>query len=117
MRFISLRSTEGQELFLIDDARALEKEPRWALLRSLQVAGFLLQITGVNSVEDDFEIRAWKVRTERGDRSFQTELECWPRPSPGGGHLIEDVAGDVFYIPPLESMDAESRRLLWPYVD
>ncbi len=115
-RFISLRDDDNLELHLIEDVQELGADARFALLRALEVSGFFLEIVTVESIEEDFEIRVWKVHTRRGPRSFQTELDAWPHPSPGGGHLISDVAGDVFLIPPLESLDRTSRRHLWPYV-
>jgi hypothetical protein len=33
-----------------------------------------------------------------------------------GGYLVRDLAGDLFRIPPLESLDERSRALLWAYV-
>ncbi len=115
-RFISLRDEANTELSLIDDAETLEPDTRAALLRALEVSGFFLEIVEVDSIEEDFEIRVWKVKTRRGPRSFQTELDAWPYPSPGGGHLISDVAGDVFFIPPLPTLDEASQKQLWPYV-
>ena len=32
------------------------------------------------------------------DRTFQTRLDHWPCELPGGGLLIRDVAGDLYYI-------------------
>lgn len=116
-KYISLRDAAQNELYLVRDARLLEGNARRALRHALDVVGFVLEVVGVDAIEADFEIRSWRVRTRRGPRSFQTELDAWPRPCPGGGYLIEDVAGDVFFIPPLSTLDAESRRHLWPYVE
>ncbi len=116
-RYISLRDFEGRELCLVVDSGTLEAASRWALYQALKVAGFRLEVTAVLSIEDDFEMRVWKVRTRGGERSFQTELDVWPQAAPGGGHVIEDIAGDVFFIPPLQSLDARSRKRLWPYVE
>jgi hypothetical protein len=116
-RFISLRDAQNHEVALIDSLDQLDAGSRVALERALAVARFVLQITAVFEIDEDYEIRAWKVRTAHGVRSFQTALDTWPRRAAGGGHLIEDVAGDVYLIPPLDQLDPVSRKLLWPYVD
>jgi len=116
-QFVSLRDAGNLELALVERVQELPPTSRKALLDALRHAGFLLEVTSVVSVEEDFEIRAWKVITTCGARSFQTERDSWPHAAPGGGHMIADVAGDVFFIPPIGMLDARSRKLLWPYVD
>ena len=116
-RFISLRDAQNHEVALVESLDQLDSASRAALERALAVARFVLRVTAVLGIEEDYEIRAWKVKTANGIRSFQTPLDAWPRRAPGGGHLIEDVAGDVYLVPPLEQLDPVSRKLLWPYVD
>ena len=62
-------------------------------------AGFVFEVTRVNEVEEEVEIRHWQVETRQGTRSFQTRLDDWPRALPGGGFLIRDVAGDLYRLP------------------
>ena len=80
-------------------------------------AGFVLCITRVTSIEEDFEIRSWQVQTEQGARSFQTLLDAWPHSTPKGDLVIEDVAGDLYLFPPLDRLDPKSKQLLWPFID
>jgi hypothetical protein len=68
-------------------------------------------------VEEDFELRCFKVETPQGPRAFQTALDAWPRETPDGGLLIEDVAGDVFRIEDPATLDPRSRELVWELVD
>ena len=56
-----------------------------------------------------------KLRSDIG--RFQTRLDAWPRRVPGGGVLIRDVAGDLYYVADPESLDKRSRDLLWVFVD
>ena len=88
-----------------------------ALAEALLEAGFVLEVVEVLEIEEDVEIRRWKVRTRQGLRSFQTALDAWPRDAPTGGLLIEDVAGDLFRIPPQEDLDAKSRKRVWAFLD
>lgn len=116
-RYISLRDDENVEVALVEDPERLDRESRLALESALAAAGFVLEVTRVHSIEEEIEIRAWKVETRQGPRSFQTRLDDWPRVLPGGGVLIRDVAGDLYHVPAPERMDRKSRELLWAFVD
>ena len=117
MSFISLRNDDDDELAFIADPDSLDEASRAALAEALHAAGFVLAVTRVMEVEEDFEIRRWKVETVQGPRSFQTALDAWPRLTPGGELIIEDVCGDLFSFPAKENLDEKSRRLLWAFTD
>ena len=116
-RFISLRDAGDREFALVAEPRALDAESRAALEAALAAAGFVFVITAVTEIEEEVEIRTWRVATRQGARTFQTRLDEWPRPLPGGGLLIRDVAGDLYRIDDLAALDAKSLELLWAYVD
>lgn len=117
MSFISLRNDDDDELAFIADPDSLGETSRAALARALHAAGFVLAVTKVLEVEEDFEIRHWKVETVQGPRSFQTALDAWPRLTPSGELVIEDISGDLFCFPPKEALDERSRTLLWAFTD
>ncbi len=116
-RYISLRGDDHREVALVKDLGALSPESRQALETAMAEAGFMFEVTRVREVEEEVEIRHWTVETRQGPRTFQTRLDDWPRALPGGGFLIRDVAGDLYRLPEPESMDPESRELLWAFVD
>ena len=116
-RFISLRDAGDREFALVAEPRALDAESRAALEAALEAAGFVFVVTAVTEIEEEVEIRTWRVATRQGARTFQTRLDEWPRPLPGGGLLIRDVAGDLYRIDDLAALDAKSLELLWAYVD
>jgi hypothetical protein len=116
-RFISLRDTGDREFALVAEPRELDAESRAALVAALEAAGFVFVVTAVTAIEEEVEIRTWRVATRQGARTFQTRLDEWPRSLPGGGLLIRDVAGDLYRIDNLATLDAGSRQLLWAYVD
>ena len=116
-RYLSLRDGEDEEVALIHDLAELGPNSRHALAESLIEAGFLLQVEGVEKVEEEIEIRTFRVRTRQGVRSFQTLRDEWPRQMPGGGLLIRDVVGDLYFVPSPTSLDEKSRKLLWPFLD
>ncbi|MHC4915232.1 MAG: DUF1854 domain-containing protein [Planctomycetota bacterium] len=114
-RWISLRDEEEKELALIEDVRDLDRTSRAALVRALDEAAFMLVVESVEEVEEEFELRRWRVNTRQGERSFQTRLDDWPRGTPGGGLLIRDLSGDLYFVPDVAEMNEQSRRLLWAF--
>ncbi len=115
--YVSLRDNEEEEIALVRELAELEPASREALELALAEAGFVMEIQEIFAIDEEIEIRNWKVGTCRGKRSFQTPRDEWPREVPGGGLIIRDVSGDLFYVPDPESLDAASLRLLWPFVD
>ena len=116
-RFVSLRSDDDDEIALIRDTSELDDASRAALERSLVEAGFVLEVEGIENIDEEIEIRTWKVRTRQGERWFQTPRDEWPREAPGGGLLIRDVSGDLFYLREPDGLDPKSARLLWAFID
>ena len=115
-RFVSLRDDEEEEVALVRDLAELEADSRQALERALAEAGFVIEVEGVEEVEDEIEIRHFRVRTEHGERSFQTLRDEWPRTMPGGALLIVDVSGDLYRVADPEALDKKSRKRLAAFV-
>jgi hypothetical protein len=116
-RFVSLRDDEEREFALVRDPAELEPASCRALEEAMVAAGFVFEIIRVMAIEEEVEIRHWRVETRQGSRSFQTRLDAWPRLLPPGGLLIRDVAGDLYYVADPAALDKQSRALLWAFVD
>jgi len=116
-RFLSLRNNENEEFALVRGLDELSGESRRALEGAVAEAGFVLEVTRITAVEEEIEIRTWKVETRQGPRSFQTRLDDWPTDVPGGGIVIRDVAGDLYHVANPAKMDERSRKWLWAFVD
>ena len=116
-RFVSLRDFDDEEIGFVRDVSDLDAVSRPALEQALIEAGFVLEIARISSIEEEVEIRSWRVDTLAGPRSFQTARDEWPRELPGGGLLIRDVAGDLFFVREPTKLDEESQDLLWAYAD
>ena len=116
-RHLSLRDEDDEEVALVEDPATLAPESRRALEQGLADAGFVLEVVRVLSIDEEVEIRQWKVETKHGPRSFQTHLDDWPRTLPLGGLLIRDVAGDLYLLAAPGEMDRRSKELLWAFVD
>jgi hypothetical protein len=115
-RFLSLRDGED-EFALVGHPSDLDPHSRRLLEEGLAEAGFVFRVTRVLEIEEEVEIRHWRVDTAQGTRSFQTRLDDWPRQLPHRGLLVRDVAGDLYLLAAPEEMDRKSRELLWALVD
>ena len=116
-QFLSLRDTENEEFALVRSIDDLEPASRRVLEGAIAEAGFVLDIRSIDEVEEEIEIRSWKVETRQGPRTFQTRLDDWPMDVPGGGIVIRDVAGDLYHVADPDALDARSRTWLWAFVD
>lgn len=116
-RHLSLRDGDEEEFALVRDPAELDPASREALEAALAVAGFVFEVTRVLEIEEEVEIRHWKVETRQGGRTFQTRLDDWPRMLPHGGLLIRDVGGDLYHLDRPAALDRASRALLWAFVD
>jgi len=115
-RFLSLRDRENREVAMVRSLNDLCADSREALEGALLEAGFVLRVTRIVDVDEEVEIRTWRVETEQGPRSFQTRLDDWPWEVPGGGIVIRDVAGDLYHVADPEGLDEKSRAWLWAFV-
>ncbi|MEM0967633.1 MAG: DUF1854 domain-containing protein, partial [Verrucomicrobiota bacterium] len=78
-RHLSLRDEKNEEVAFVEDRSQLDEHSAHALNEALAAGGFAFEVTGIESIKPDFELRTWKVKTESGDRVFQTALDSWPR--------------------------------------
>jgi hypothetical protein len=116
-RYLSLRSADGQEQAFVIDAGELDRASREAVEATLARSSFVLEIVRILAVEEDFELRSWRVETAHGPRTFQTPLDGWPRELDAGGLVVEDVYGDLYRVSDPDRLDPKSKRLLWAFVD
>lgn len=116
-RHLSLRDDEEREVALVRDPAELDAASRGALERALVEAGFVFDVVRVLDIEEEIELRYWRVETRQGLRAFQTRLDDWPRGLPHGGFLVRDVTGDLYRLPEPDGLDRTSRALLWAFVD
>jgi hypothetical protein len=113
----SIRDADDAELALVRTLDDLDEESRHAMESALAEAGFVFELEAITEITEEFEIFNWRARTRQGERTFQTKRDEWPRPVPGGGLLIRDVAGDLYHIGSPDTLDAESGKLLWAFRD
>jgi hypothetical protein len=115
--YISLRNEAGAEVGFIHSAAELDHSSRTALEMTLRQTRFVFEVTGIEQVEDEFELRTWSVKTHQGPRSFQTKLDEWPRTLENGGVIIRDLSGDLYQIKDPTALDPASQKLVWAYME
>ena len=115
--FLSLRDSGGEEVAFLPSLAGLATEAREAVATALKASRFTLEITAIESVRTDFELRVWKVVTLHGKRTFQTRLEEWPMELPDQSIIIRDLAGDLYHIPDPKRLDRKSYTRLWAFIE
>ncbi len=118
--YISLRRVgekDDSEVALVPRLEDLDSESRRALERVLGEAGFMLEVTAIEAIERDFELRTWKVQTQQGPRRFQTKLEDWPIRLPSQGIVLRDLGGDLYHISDPQGLDKKSFQKIWAFLD
>jgi uncharacterized protein DUF1854 len=113
--YISLRNEAGMEVGFIDSTAELDDSSRTALETTLRQTRFVFEVTAIEKVEDEFELRTWLVTTHQGPRSFQTKLDDWPRTLENGGIIIRDLSGDLYHIEDPTALDSASQKLIWAF--
>ncbi len=116
-QFFSLRDAEDNEVAFVADADDLDVPSREALRLAAQQTRFVFDVNRVVAIEQEHELRLWRVETAQGARRFQTKLDDWPRPVGRDAWLVRDVSGDLYLLRDLAAMDAASRQLLSAYID
>lgn len=108
--FVSLRTSEGKELALIDDLAALSPEQQSLLRARLDRSTFIPRITRVLEVDVQFGYQQWRVDTDRGPIAFRVQEREDIRFLADGRFTVKDADGSLYELPPLESLDESSRR-------
>ena len=100
--YYSLLDSEGLEIELFENFDHLTQNERSLLEQYLNSKSYKCMIIGIHSIEEDFGLRNFKVKTNMGDRTFQMPLDEWPKESRNGQILFEDVFGEKFILERLE---------------
>jgi hypothetical protein len=109
-QFISIRSSEGKELLLIDDLTSIRAEQRALIEQMLSNTNFVPQIQKVLEVDVRFGYQQWNVQTDRGPANFRVQEREDIRFLSDGRFRIKDADGNVYEMPSLEKLDEASRK-------
>ncbi len=116
-KFISLRDNKGQERLFITDLSHLPTEIRITLEEELQKRNFVPHIITIYKLEEKKGLFAWEVDTNAGLRSFFTNKQEQLRTTTTVSLIIKDINNDLYQIQNLQTLDYNSTKLLWIYLD
>lgn len=114
--FISIRSSDGKELLLIESLARLPENLRVTIQRTLEASVFIPRITRVEHVDDRFGHQEWSVQTDRGPRTFRVQEREDIRFLPDGRYSLRDADGNIYELPPRQQLDDHSRKALEPLI-
>ncbi len=114
--FVSIRSSEGKELLLIEDVQALEPALRQRIGEYVSGTVLIPRIERILSIDVRFGFQQWVVQTDRGRAEFRVQEREDIRFHPDGRFSVRDAEGSIYELPPLSALDDSSRRALEPLI-
>jgi hypothetical protein len=107
---VSIRSSEGKELVLIERLDALEASLRNRINTWLDRHSFIPRISRINQVDVRFGFQQWDVQTDRGPARFRVQEREDIRFLSDGRFSIKDADGNVYELMSLDQLDTASRK-------
>jgi hypothetical protein len=112
-RYVVLKEVDGDEIGMVPDISALDRDSRKVLRDALERAYFIPEITAILDVQARFHVPEWTVETNRGRRSFELRsARSDIRTFDDGRILIRDADGNRYLIMDPRALDLRSRALL-----
>ena len=115
-QFISIRSSDGKELLLIESLAGLAPDLRRTIEQQLAETILIPRITRVEEIDVRFGFQEWHVQTDRGPVQFRVQEREDIRFLPDGRYSIRDAEGQVYELPPRQTLDEHSRKALEPLI-
>ena len=109
-QFISIRSSDGKELVLVERLSNLPRAQREIISRWLESHSFIPRITRVFKVDVRFGYQQWTVETDRGPAEFRVQEREDIRFLHDGRFSVKDANGNVYELMSLEKLDDASRH-------
>src|SRR3954462_1784500 len=113
-RFVSIRSSEGKELVLIEDVARLDASLRELIGEYLTGSVFIPKITRIEAIDVRFGFQEWRVQTDRGPIEFRVQEREDIRFLPDGRYSVKDADGNVYELRAMKQLDEHSRKALEP---
>ncbi len=110
--FFSVLDKEAKEIELIESLSHLNVSDRFVVDEYLNFRGFNFEILGVYKIEEDFGLRHFEVKTQVGDKAFQTALDAWPMKTKSGEYIFSDIHGDQFIVNTLDFGEKYMKALI-----
>ena len=109
---VSIRTSEGKELLLIERLDALESNLRNRITNWLDRHSFVPRITRINEVDVRFGFQQWDVETDRGPARFRVQEREDIRFLADGRFAVKDADGNIYELKSLDHLDGPSRRAI-----
>lgn len=110
--FISVRAKDGKEVLMVDDLSALPAKQAAAIKSALSTHTLIPKVRRILSLERAFDHQDWQVETDRGTVSFRVQEREDVRFLDDGRFVVKDADGNLYELPPLETLDPRSRKHL-----
>jgi len=114
--FVSIRSSDGKEIMLIDDVAALPPALRKTIDDYLAGTVLIPRIESIVAIDVRFGFQEWQVKTDRGPVRFRVQEREDIRFLPDGRYAIRDADGNIYELRALAELDDHSRRALEPLI-
>lgn len=108
-RYISIRTSEGKELVLIEDLAKIAQEQRRFIEQQLAKWAFVPRIKQILEIDMRFGFQQWKVVTDRGPVEFRVQEREDVRFLGDGRFSVKDVDGCIYELPSFGELDERSR--------
>ena len=115
-QFVSIRTSDGKELVLIEDANTLDPQTRQLVTNYLAQSVFIPKIQHINEIDVRFGYQQWSVQTDRGPAEFRVQEREDIRFLPDGRYSVKDADGTVYELPSMTELDEHSRKALGPLI-
>jgi hypothetical protein len=115
-QFVSIRSSDGKELLMIEDVAQLPASVRGTIEAYLAATVRIPRIERIDAIDVRFGYQEWSVTTDRGRVGFRVQEREDIRFLPDGRFSVKDADGNIYELPPLNNLDEHSRRALEPLV-
>jgi hypothetical protein len=114
--FVSIRSSDGKELLLIEDVSSLPPALQETITKYLGGTVLIPRIESIVAIDVRFGFQEWSVKTDRGPVSFRVQEREDIRFLPDGRYAIRDADGNIYELRRLSDLDDHSRRALAPLI-
>jgi hypothetical protein len=112
-RHINFIDNEGEEVFILDDMKDLNKESKQTLAAALDRYYVIPKIKRILSIKEEYHIFTWTVVTDKGTTSFDVKDPNVNIKSYGNGYIVVNDINDKRYeIQNYKALDPLSQRLL-----
>jgi hypothetical protein len=108
-KHISIRAKDGKEILIVDDLENLPAPLRKTIEQYLSSTSLIPRIQRIVQVDVRFGFQQWSVQTDRGPADFRVQEREDIRFMPDGRFSIKDADGNLYELPPLNSLDEMSQ--------